>query len=198
MCMLGLSILVENAKELDIDPGKIVLYGISGGAALAASAALLSRKEGGPKCCALVLDIPMLVDRQSVSKSQFEDRTSWPGWMDVKAWQAVLGDGDRSDPDGIRIAGRADDFSGLPEVFIDIGACESMRDHAVAFVSKIWKDGGRAELHVWPGVYHGGSMWEPAVPVSRNMTRTQRSFLERVLGLTEDEGNDEAKAKAVL
>lgn len=195
---VGLVYLVQNSKELDIDPSKIVLYGISGGAALAASAALLSRKEGGPKCCALVLDIPMLDDRESVSKSQFEDGTTWPGWMDVKAWEAVLGDGDRNDPDGVRTAGRADDFRGLPEVFIDIGSCESMRDQAVAFASKIWKDGGKAELHVWPGVYHGGSMWEPDVPVSKTMTRTQRSFLERVLGLTEDDGNDEAKAKAVL
>jgi acetyl esterase/lipase len=194
----GLVYLVENAKELDIDPSKIVLYGISGGAALAASAALLSRKVDGPKCCALVLDIPMLDDRESVSREQFEDGTSWPGWMDVKAWQAVLGDGDRSSPDGVRIAGRADHFSGLPELFIDIGACESMRDHAVGFASKIWKDGGRAELHVWPGVYHGGAMWEPDVPVSKDMTRTQRAFLERVLGLAEDERHDEAKAKAVL
>jgi acetyl esterase/lipase len=140
----------------------------------------------------------MLDDRESVSREQFEDGTSWPGWMDMKAWQAVLGDGDRSSPDGVRIAGRADHFSGLPELFIDIGACESMRDHAVGFASKIWKDGGRAELHVWPGVYHGGAMWEPDVPVSKDMTRTQRAFLERVLGLAEDERHDEAKAKAVL
>lgn len=194
----GLVYLIQNAKELNIDPQKIVLYGISGGAALAASAALLSRKVGGPKCCALVLDIPMLDDRESISKTQFDDGTAWPGWMDVKAWDAVLGDGDRSDPDGVRIAGRAEDLGGLPDVFIDIGACESMRDHAVAFASKIWKDGGKAELHVWPGVYHGGAMFEPDAPVSKDMTRTQRSFLERVLGLAEVDNNDDGKAKEVL
>ncbi|KAF2621590.1 hypothetical protein BU25DRAFT_482523 [Macroventuria anomochaeta] len=38
--------LVSYAKELDIDSSKIVLYGISGGAVSAASAALLSRKMG--------------------------------------------------------------------------------------------------------------------------------------------------------
>lgn len=190
--------LVENAKKLDIDPDRIVLYGVSGGAALAASAALLSKKVGGPKCCALLLNMPMLDDRESVSRQQFEDGTVWPGWMDVKAWEAVLGDGDRSDPDGVRVPGRAEDLSGLPEAFIDIGACESMRDNAVAFAGKIWKDGGKAELHVWPGVYHGGAMFEPDVAVSQGMIRTQRAFLERVLGLGADERNDGAKAKPVL
>ncbi|KAF1923126.1 alpha/beta-hydrolase [Didymella exigua CBS 183.55] len=192
----GLVYLVENAKELNINPSKIVLYGISGGAALAASAALLSRKIGGPRYCALVLDIPMLDDRGSVSREQFDDGTVWQGWMDVKAWDAVLGDGDRNDGDGIRVAGRAEDLSGLPDVFIDIGACESMRDSAVAFASRVWKDGGRAELHVWPGVYHGGAMFEPDVPVSKEMTRTQRGFLQRVLGLGEDDRNNDGKAKA--
>lgn len=75
----GLVYLVENAKELDLDPSKIVPYGISGGAALAADAALLSRRVGGPKCCALLLDIPMLDDRESISRQQFEDGTTWPG-----------------------------------------------------------------------------------------------------------------------
>jgi hypothetical protein len=64
----------------------------------------------------------------------------WPGWIDVKVWETVLGDGDRSDVDGTMVAGIAEDLSGLLEVFIDIGACESTRDHAVAFASKIWKD----------------------------------------------------------
>lgn len=196
----GLVYLVENAKEMDIDPSKIVLYGISGGAALAASAALLSRKVGGPRCCALVLDVPMLDDRgeMAASAGQFEDGTTWPGWMDRKAWDVILGDGDRSDPDGVRVAGRAEDLSGLPEVFIDIGACESMRDQAVAFASRVWKVGGRAELHVWPGVYHGGAMFEPDVPVSKEMGRAQRGFLERVLGLGEGDSNDDGKTKAVL
>lgn len=118
--------------------------------------------------------------------------------MDVKAWDAILGDDDRGDPDGVRVAGRAEDLGGLPEAFIDIGACENMRGHAVTFASKIWRDGGRAELHVWPGVYHGGAIFKPDVPVSRDMTRTQRSFLERVLRLAEGEDNDNGKAKAVL
>jgi acetyl esterase/lipase len=185
--------IVDHAKELDIDPEKIVLYGTSGGAAVAASAALLSRKLGGPKCRALVLDIPMLDDRQDVTSSakQFWEGTIWPGWMEERAWNAVLGDGDRTDPDGVKVAGRADSLAGLPLTFIDVGECECMRDQAVAFATRIWKDGGSAELHVWPGVYHGGAMFEPGVPVGEEMIRVQKAFLKRVLGLYK--GEDEKR-----
>ncbi|KAF9700711.1 hypothetical protein EKO04_001491 [Ascochyta lentis] len=184
----GLVYLVSHAAELHIDPARIVLYGISGGAAVAASAALLSRRERGPRVCALVLDIPMLDDRRDgvVSQEQFREGTLWPGWMDEQAWDAVLGDGDREDVDGVRVAGRAENLGGLPLTFIDVGECESMRDRAVEFASKIWRDGGSAELHVWPGVYHGGAMFEPGVPVGEEMVRVQKSFLERVLGFNAD------------
>lgn len=182
----GLVYLATHAKELDIDPEKIVLYGVSGGAAVSASAALLSRKLAGPKCAALVLDIPMLDDRQAehASPKQFWDGTAWPGWMGEKAWDLILGNGDRSDPDGVRVAARAESLADLPLTFIDIGECESMRDHA----SRIWRDGGQAELHIWPGVYHGGAMWEPDVPVSKAMVKVQRGFLGRAFGLHGENG----------
>jgi acetyl esterase/lipase len=196
----GLVYLTTHAKELGIDPEKIVLYGVSGGAAVSASAALLSRKLAGPKCVALVLDIPMLDDRQAghASPKQFWDGTAWPGWMEEKVWDVVLGDGDRSDPDGVRIAARAESLTDLPLTFIDIGECESMRDQVVAFASRIWRDGGQAELHVWPGVYHGGAMWEPNVPVSKAMVKVQRGFLERVFGLHENGEEKGGKVKSLL
>ncbi|KAJ4991975.1 hypothetical protein SVAN01_02570 [Stagonosporopsis vannaccii] len=195
----GLLYLATHAQELGIDPAKIVVYGVSGGAAVAAGAALLSRKVGGPRGCALVLDIPMLDDRRAdeyPSTSQFWDGTMWPGWMDVAAWKLVLGEekGD-ADKDGVRVPGRAGNLADLPPVFIDIGDCESMRDQAVAFASRIWRDGGSAELHVWPGVYHGGAMFEPDVPVSRDMIRAQKAFLRRVLGMDgEVDGLEDTKA----
>ena len=178
-----------------------MLYGISGGAAaVAASAVLLSRKLRGPKCRALVLDIPMLDDRNEASSSakQFWEGTIWPGWMDEQGWNAVLGDGDRTDSDGVRVAGRADSLADLPLTFIDVGECECMRDQAVAFAARIWKDGGGAELHVWPGVYHGGAMFEPGVAVGEEMVRVQRGFLGRVLGLGKEVKNEEERTKAVL
>ncbi|KAJ8114547.1 hypothetical protein OPT61_g3604 [Boeremia exigua] len=142
----------------------------------------------------------MLDDRgaEYASSKQFQEHTVWPGWMDEQAWKAILGDRDRVDADGVRVAARADSLAGLPRTFIDVGECESMRDQAVAFASRIWKDGGTAELHVWPGVYHGGAMFEPSVPVSEDMNGVQRGFLRRVLGLSEKGKQAEEKEIANL
>jgi acetyl esterase/lipase len=180
----GLVYLVSHAKELNIDPARIVLYGVSGGAAIAASACLLARQLNGHKVAALLLDVPMLDDRHKeyASATQFRTETIWPGWSDEWAWNAVLGS-DRDDPTGVRVAGRAEDLSNLPPTFIDVGACEVFRDAAVRFATRIWQVGGIAELHVWPGVYHGAPMFEPHVAVGREMVRCQQGFLHRILGM---------------
>lgn len=199
----GLRYLATHAQELDIDPAKIVVFGSSGGAGVAAGAALLSRNVGTLKSCALMLNMPMIDDRgaeEFVSAKQFWDGTVWPGWTDGVAWKAILGEREIGDDDkhGERVPGRAGSLAGLPPIFIDIGECESMRDQAVAFASRVWKDGGSAELHVWPGVYHGAAIFEPDVSVSREMVRAQRGFLRRVLGLYSEGDGPEDRQTANL
>lgn len=69
-------------------------------------------------------------------------------------------------------------------LFIGVGECEVMRDQAVACASKVWRDGGTAELRVWLGVYHGSAMFEPGVRVVKHMTRVQRGSLREYWGGT--------------
>jgi acetyl esterase/lipase len=55
------------------------------------------------------------------------------------------------------------------------------RDEAVAYATQIWAGGGVAELHVWPGGFHG---FEPMAPHSRlaQVSRQVRNdWLERLL-----------------
>ena len=128
---------------MNIDPTKIILYGNSGGAAIAASTGLLARQLNGHKVAALLLNIPMLDGRHEdyVSASQFRTETIWPGWTDEWAWNAILGS-DRNDPTGVRVAGRAEELSNLPPTFIDVGACEVFRDAAVRFATRICQVAG--------------------------------------------------------
>lgn len=51
--------------------------------------------------------------------------------------------------------GRATDLTGFPPNFVDVRSCEVFRDEAVAFALQLWKSGVSAELHVWPGGFHG-------------------------------------------
>lgn len=93
----------------------------------------------------------------------------------------VLGqDRGQPDVDEVRSPGRAVDLSNLPPAFIDLGECEVFRDSAVAFASQIWISGGSAELHVFPGLYHGGALFEPHVPVSKAALAAQRDFIQRM------------------
>jgi acetyl esterase/lipase len=184
-CYAGLVYLAEHATELGIDPSRILIYGVSGGAPLAAATCILARNKQYPGICAQMLAAPMLDDRDSwPSVEQFETMTLWSGRTNRKAWDMVLGP-DRGGPDvdDIRCPGRATDLSNLPPAFIDVGECEVFRDSAVAYASQIWKCGGTAEMHVWPGQYHGAFMAEPDVPVSRATAATEKSFIQRALGL---------------
>lgn len=178
----GIVYVADHAEEWGIDPARIVVYGVSGGAAPAASVAKLSRIRQYPSICAQVLSTPMLDDRnQTVSAQQFKHNTLWSGVTNCMAWDLVLGAASGSaGVNELSSPARSVDLSGLPPTFIDVGECEVFRDEAVAYASQIWKCGGTAELHVWPGLYHGSFLLENDVPVSQSVINAEKDFLRRV------------------
>lgn len=198
-CYAGLVYLFEHAEELRIDTSRILVYGISGGGGLAAATCFLARKLSYPQVCGQLLCIPMLDDRDHwTSHTQFESGTIWPGKVNQQAWDMILGQNRKdSSIDEVSCPGRATDLSNLPPTFIDVGECEVFRDSAIDFASRIWKSGGSAELHVWPGLYHGGTLFESEVPVSKQAQAMQRSFMERAMNWKSgsyDPARDMAKA----
>lgn len=201
-CYAAVVYLAEHAAELGIDADRILVYGMSGGAPLAAATGFLSRKRGGPNIRALMLSIPMIDDRDDdyVSSKQYESGTNWTTRKNRQAWSMVLG----PEPDfsaesdiELRIPARANDLTNLPPTFVDVGDCEVFRDSAIAFANEIQKQGGRCELHVWPGMYHAGFAFEPEPLVSQAAAFVQRHFAERLLELNCKKSNsmpDIAKA----
>jgi acetyl esterase/lipase len=65
------------------------------------------------------------------------------------------------------------DLSGLPPAFIDVGSAETFRDEGVAYATRICQAGGVAELHVWPGGYHGFTLMVPQAVLSRDAVVAQ-------------------------
>lgn len=175
---------VENAAELGIDPGRIVLAGESAGAGLAAGLALLTRDRRGPVPIGQLLMYPMLDDRlDTVSARQTEPVGTFDRVSGETAWNAYLGERRRSGDISIYEArSRAMDLSGLPPVFIDAGSSELLRDEDVAYASAIWASGGQAELHVWPGGFHGFDQIVPDAAVSRAARAARNAWLERLIG----------------
>ncbi len=181
-CFAGLKWVEQNAKALGIDPAQIMIAGHSGGACLAAATALLSRDADGPKLCGQFLACPMLDDRNiTVSSRQYVEGGTWNRRGNLMAWNALLNE--NAGRDGVSIyaaPARAEDLSGLPTTYIDVGSAEVLRDEAVAYASKLWAGGVQAELHVWPGGWHGFEVIAPATTLSFAARKAQMDWIKRV------------------
>jgi acetyl esterase/lipase len=179
----GLVWTAAHAGELGIDPERIVIAGGSAGGGLTAGLALLARDRGGPAVCGQMPLYPMLDDRNdTVSARQMAGVGVWDRAANATGWTALLGEA-RGGPDMSPYAApaRATDLSGLPPAFIDVGSAETFRDEAVAYASRIWAAGGRAELHVWPGGFHGFDTFTPQAQVSQDAKAARVRWLRRLL-----------------
>ncbi|MFW7414894.1 alpha/beta hydrolase [Demequina sp. SO4-18] len=162
-----------------LDAGRIVLAGISAGGGLAAAVALRCRDTDGPPLSGLLLMCPMLDHRSnSPSARQMIGAGSWDATANAVAWEAYLGE---AEPTPHASAALADDLSGMPPVFIDVGSAETFRDECIDFASRVWLDGGDAELHVWPGGAHAFDMLAPWARMARTARGTREAWLRRLL-----------------
>lgn len=182
-CYAALEWLAADAARLRVDPERLLLAGASAGGGLAAGVALAARDRGGPPICGQLLDYPMLDDRGSTdSTGSFDGVGVWDRVSNETAWRAVLGDAYRTEAVSPYAApARATDLAGLPPAFIDVGSAEIFRDEAVDYASRLWAAGGMAELHVWPGGFHGFDIFAPHTALSRGMIATREAWVARTL-----------------
>jgi acetyl esterase/lipase len=190
-CYAGLVWVAEHAAELGIDPERIVIAGQSAGGGLAAGTALLARDRQGPALLAQILVSPMLDDRDdTVSTRQIDGVGVADRQMTRFGWDAYLGSRRATDEVSPYAApARATDLSGLPRTYIDCGSAEVFRDEDVAFAGRLWAAGVDAELHVWPGAFHGFTSMVPGAAVSRTATAALADWTRRLLGAP---GGDDA------
>lgn len=185
-CYAGLVWLAANARELGADPDRIVVMGGSAGGGFAAAISLLARDRGGPALAGQLLLCPMIDNTNTtVSSLQYAGIGTWTREANLLAWECVLGEQLAFSAEAPAYAAptRADDLSGLPHAYIEVGAAEPFRDEDVEYASRIWALGGAAELHVWSGGFHGFDMYAPASELTRAALDARFSWLRRVLGL---------------
>ncbi|MET7571346.1 alpha/beta hydrolase [Streptomyces sp. NPDC005492] len=181
----GLLWTAEHAKEIGGDPERILIMGASAGGGLCAALALLTRDRGGPRPIGQLLLCPMLDDRNDTpSAHQMAGIGIWDRTANETGWTALLGDR-RGGPDVSPYAApaRADDLTGLPPAFLDVGSAETFRDEVVTYASRLWQAGGIAELHVWPGGFHGFDGFAPQAAVSQAARAAHVGWLRRLLGV---------------
>lgn len=183
-CYAGLLRAAEHAAELGLDADRIILGGKSAGGGLAAALALLTRDRGGPAPIGQLLLSPMLDDRgDTFSSHQMAGHDPWDRAANAVAWQALLGDRyGAADLSPYAAPARATELSSLPPAYLEVGSAETFRDEAVAYANAIWQAGGDAELHVWPGAFHGFDTIAPRAALSRDARDARSRWLRRILG----------------
>ncbi|MFF7356149.1 alpha/beta hydrolase [Streptomyces filipinensis] len=182
-CYAGLVWVAAHATERGFDAGRVVVGGKSAGGGLAAALALLTRDRGGPAPIGQLLLCPMLDDRNDTfSSHQMAGVDTWDRTSNATAWQAALGDRRGSaDLPPYAAPARATDLSGLPPAYVEVGSAETLRDEDVAYAQALWRAGGQAELHVWPGAFHGFDTFAPKAALSQDARDARTRWLRRVL-----------------
>lgn len=183
-CYEALNWAASQASDLGFDPVRLFLGGGSAGGGLAAGAMLLARDRSQPDLVGVMLECPMLDDRNnSTAVRQFWTYPgAWAGISNQSGWESLLGTArgtERVSP--YDAPARATWLGGLPPVHIGVGSTDPFRDEDVAFASGIWRDGGDCELMVVPGGPHGFEALGEGMSIAAALINTRHRWVQRQL-----------------
>jgi acetyl esterase/lipase len=178
-CYAGLVWMARNAAELGFDPDRLAVYGGSAGGGLTIAVVLLARDRGFPAIRFQMPIYPMIDDtNETASSHEITDVGVWDRPANIEAWQWYLGGGKA---DQYAAPARAEDLSGLPPAFIDVGTVDLFRDEDITFAMRLMQAGVPTELHVNPGAYHASEVLAPQAELSRRIWERRFDALRRGL-----------------
>jgi acetyl esterase/lipase len=158
---------------------RLAIYGGSAGGGLTIATALLARDRGGPALAFMMPIYPMIDDRnETPSSHEITDIGIWDRAGNIEAWNWYLGG---KEPDQYAAPARAEDLTGLPPAFIDVGTVDMFRDEDIAFAARLMQAGVPTELHVHPGSYHASETFAADAPLSKRIWALRIDALRRAL-----------------
>jgi acetyl esterase len=162
-CYAALRWVNSHCESLRIDPTRLAIFGQSAGGGLSAALALLARDRGGPPICFQYLGIPELDDRlETASMQRFVDTPMWNRPNAILSWEFYLGDQYERGADDVpyhAAPARAENLAGLPPAYVSTMEFDPLRDEGVEYALKLLRAGVTAELHSFPGTFHGSALF---------------------------------------
>lgn len=178
-CYAALTWMAAHAAELEYDPRRLAIYGGSAGGNLAIATALMSRDRGGPGIAFVCAPYPMLDDRNELpSTHEVTEVGIWDRAGNIQAWEWFLGG---KPADAYAAPARAEDLTGLPPMFIDVGEMDLFRDEDIVFVARLLQAGVPTEFHVYPGAYHASEVFAPQAELSQRIWAARIAAFRRAL-----------------
>ena len=180
-CYAGVCWVFEHAADLGMDTCNIGLMGASAGGGLALAVALMLRDREGPALKYLLPIYPMIDDRhETTSSHEVVDIGIWDRAGSIEAWGWYLGG---AEADAYAAPARAEDLSGLPPTYIDVGDLDLFRDEDIAITQRLSAAGVPVEFHLWTGAYHASELFAPNARLSQRIWQTRYTAIRRLAGL---------------
>ncbi|BBY62548.1 alpha/beta hydrolase [Mycolicibacterium helvum] len=167
------------AQELGLDRDRLALAGNSAGAALAAGLAQRATAETSPPIVGLLLHQPVLDDRRSASKAEFDSTPGFDGVAAGLMWRHYLG---QTAPSAAAVPGRGHQMIGAASTFITCSELDPLRDEALEYARQLLQAGVRTDLHIFGGTCHGFDSLCPDWKVSTALLTMQAQALRRFFG----------------
>jgi acetyl esterase/lipase len=170
--------VVAQAGALGVDGDRVAVAGSSAGAALAARLAQRAADGSAPPVAFQLLHQPVLDDRLTPSKDEFDSTPGFDGPAVRSMWRHYLAG--KAVPVGAA-PGRRDDLAGLAPAFISCSELDPLRDEAVDYALRLMWAGVATELHVFAGTCHGFDSLVPDSATSTQLFALQGAALARAL-----------------
>jgi acetyl esterase len=150
--------------------------GSSAGGALAACLAQRSADGSLPAVMFQMLHQPVLDDRVTGSKTEFEATPAFDGPAAELMWRHYLGS---TAPSADSVPARRDHLHDLPTAFITCSDIDPLRDEALDYAVRLLQAGIATELHVFAGTCHGFDSLLPDWEVAGQLFALQGRALRR-------------------
>jgi acetyl esterase len=172
--------VVDNAAELDADPGRIAVMGRDAGAALVAGLSQRMFDEEGPQILVQVLHQPMLDSDATPSRREFQRTPGLNGPAVSRAWAHYLGHAVAS---GQLVPAHRANLEGLPPTFISCSEIDPCRDEAIDYANRLLHAYVHTELHVIAATFNGFDSLVPDWVVSQENRALHAQTLRRVFAM---------------